>query len=130
MYLMVVDWIGNMPDDEFQEMLQKLSLSGKPIIVEGKKDRKALQELGLQNKISILDKPLFVVVEEVAATTKEIVLLTDLDGEGKALYGKLNRQLQSLGVQVDNSFRNFLFRKTKFRQIEALKNSGLNQVYC
>lgn len=127
---MVVDWIGNMPDDEFQEMLQKLSLSGKPIIVEGKKDRKALQELGLQNKISILDKPLFVVVEEVAATTKEIVLLTDLDGEGKALYGKLNRQLQSLGVQVDNSFRNFLFRKTKFRQIEALKNSGLNQVYC
>jgi 5S rRNA maturation endonuclease (ribonuclease M5) len=107
---------------EFQEMLHKISLSGKPIIVEGKKDRRALQELGLKNNIFILDKPLFAVVEDVAATTKEVVLLTDLDSEGKALYGKLNRQLQSLGVQADNSFRNYLFKKTKFRQIEGLKS--------
>jgi 5S rRNA maturation endonuclease (ribonuclease M5) len=107
-------------DEDFLEMLHKLASSGKPIIVEGKKDRKALQELGLKNRIFILDKPLFAVVEEVAAATKDVVILTDLDRKGKELYGKLNAQLQGLGVGVNNDFRNFLFRKTKFRQIEGL----------
>ncbi|MFH1181875.1 MAG: toprim domain-containing protein [Candidatus Woesearchaeota archaeon] len=106
---------------EFQEMIQKLSSSGKAIIVEGKKDRKALEALGLQNRIFILGRPLYVVAEDVATTTKDVVILTDLDRKGKELYGKLNTQLQRLGVTVDNKFRTFLFKKTKFRQIEGLR---------
>ena len=48
------------------------------------------------------------------------IILTDLDKQGKELYGKLNSGLQQFGVKVDNNFRNFLFKNTKLRQIEGL----------
>jgi len=50
-------------------------------------------------------------------------LLTDLDKKGKELYGKLNSGLQRFGVRIDNNFREFLFKKTKIRQIEGLRNT-------
>ena len=46
--------------------------------------------------------------------------MTDLDKKGKDLYGKLNQGLSGLGVKVDNSFRNFLYKNAELRQIEGL----------
>ncbi len=106
---------------EFEQQLQKMLKSAAAIIVEGKKDRSALEKLGISCKIFVLNKkPLFAVAEEVAAIHREAIILTDLDAEGRKLYGTLNTLLQHLGVSVDNSFRNFLFRNTKLRQIEGI----------
>ncbi len=108
-------------DEEFYILLEKLRESGKPVIVEGKKDRTALLLFGITN-IFTLDRPLFAIVEDVSAKSKEAAILTDLDKKGKFLYGKLKPDLLNHGVQIDDDFRNFLFRNTKIRQIEALKN--------
>ena len=103
--------------------ISKLTCLGKDevVIVEGKKDKIALEKLGVRNIIT-LNKPLYLVVEDVASRYKKAVILTDLDKEGMALYGRLSSDLQSHGVSVDNSFRNSLFRNTKLRQIEGIAN--------
>lgn len=106
-------------DEEVYLLLEKLGSSGKTVIVEGNKDKKALEQFGVKNVVT-LKKPLYRIVEDVAANTKDAVILTDLDKKGKLLYGKLNTGLQHNGVRIDNKLRNFLFRKTKIRQIEGL----------
>jgi 5S rRNA maturation endonuclease (ribonuclease M5) len=89
---------------------------GSLVIVEGKKDKAALEELGFSN-IIILNKPLYEIVEKINA--KRVLVLTDLDKEGKQIYAKLKKDLNKLGVVVDDRLRNLLF-KTELRQIEGL----------
>jgi len=86
------------------------------VIVEGKKDREALQKLGFDN-IVLLNKPLYEVAESVSE--KDVVLLTDLDKKGREIYSKLKKGLDKRGVTVDDTLRNLLF-KTELRQIEGL----------
>ncbi len=96
----------------------ELEKCGKLIVVEGIKDKRALESLGVKN-IYTLKTPLFVAAEEIAERSKRVVILTDLDRQGKMLYARLRTDLQSLGVEVDNRFRQQLF-KTKVRQIEGI----------
>lgn len=105
--------------DEFESQILLLKENGSLIIVEGSKDKKALESFGISNIIT-LNKPLFEVVELVASQTKECAILTDLDSEGKKLYSMLAEDLQHRGVKIDNAFRNFLFKETELRQIEGL----------
>ena len=106
--------------EDIQSFIEKIKDSNTLIIVEGKKDRAALQKLGLNNIIELSKKPLFQVVEDVANSNDECIILTDLDKEGRQLYSKLNSNLQKNGVKVDNKFRKFLFRHTKLRQVEGI----------
>ena len=110
--------------EELVALLSDLAESKAAVIVEGRKDKAALVKIGIyNNSIFVLNtKPLFSVAEEVAANFEKAAILTDLDAEGKKLYGKLNTLLQRLGVKVDNSIRNFLFKNTKLRQIEGIAN--------
>ncbi len=102
-----------------QDHIHKLKIAKKLILVEGPKDKKALQRLGVKNIIT-LKKPLFAIVEEISAKTKECIILTDLDKKGKELYSKLSKDLKKHGVKIDNTFRNFLLKETKLKQIEGL----------
>jgi len=86
------------------------------VIVEGKKDKKALEALGF-SKVIILNKPLYEIVESIKE--KRVLLLTDLDKEGKQIYSKLKKDLDKRGIMVDDCLRNLLFR-TELRQIEGL----------
>ncbi len=106
--------------EDIIDYIDSLKESGKLIIVEGKKDKEALEKLCLINIVTLSKKPIFHVIEDVAEKTKEAVILVDLDKEGKKLFGKLNSGLQYHGVKVDNKFREFLFKKTKLRQIEGI----------
>ena len=106
---------------ELQNQILKLKRSHKIILVEGKKDKACLESLGFKHVIELNKRPLYKVVEQVASYYKEVVILTDLDKKGKQLFSYLNSGLQKYGVKVDNKFRNFLFKKTKLRQIEGLK---------
>lgn len=88
-----------------------------PIIVEGKKDKRALEDLGLTNIIT-LDKPLYRVVESIKS--KEISILTDFDKKGKELYQKLKQECSREGIKVNNKLRSFLIRNTQLVHIEGL----------
>ena len=106
--------------NELIEQIEKLKKQNYTIIVEGKKDKIALQKFGVKNIIELNKKPIFEIIENISSKNKECVILTDLDKTGKALYGKLNHGLQQFGVKIDNNFRNFLYKNTKLRQIEGL----------
>ncbi|MBS3132280.1 toprim domain-containing protein [Candidatus Woesearchaeota archaeon] len=105
---------------ELLKHLEDIKKSKKLVIVEGKKDKKALEKFGIFNIITLSKQPLYHVIEEVASNSRECIILTDLDSKGKELYGKLNSGLQQFGIKVDNTFREFLFKETKLRQIEGL----------
>ncbi len=104
--------------NDFNGFLGRLK-QAKLIIVEGKKDKQALSKFGIKN-IFVLNGPLYKNIEEISKKAKEVVILTDLDKEGRKLFSRLNSRLQERGIKVDNSFREFLFKETKLRQIEGI----------
>lgn len=107
-------------NNEILDYIEKLKKKNRIIIVEGRKDKEALERLGLKNIVTLSKKPIFQIIEEVSEKNKRVIILTDLDKHGKELFGKLNSGLQYHGVKVDNKFREFLFKKTKLRQIEGI----------
>jgi 5S rRNA maturation endonuclease (ribonuclease M5) len=80
----------NQETEEIYNLVEKIKESNTLVIVEGKKDRAALQKLGINNIIELNKKPLFQIVEDIANSNDECVILTDLDKKGKELFGKLN----------------------------------------
>jgi 5S rRNA maturation endonuclease (ribonuclease M5) len=106
--------------EQLLSRLKKLKEENILVIVEGKKDREALASLGITNVFSLDRWPLYKVVEHVAEKTKDCVILTDLDEEGKKIFSTLHKGLSEHGVRIDNRFREFLFRYTSLRQIEGL----------
>ena len=113
--------------DEIKKEIENLIDSGNIIIVEGIKDKRALERLGLKNIITLSKKPLFSIIEDLAEKNRTITILTDFDKKGKELFGKLNSGLQRHGVKIDNAFREFLQKKTKLSHIEGLV-SYLNNI--
>ncbi|MEK6974257.1 MAG: toprim domain-containing protein [Nanoarchaeota archaeon] len=107
--------------DTLHDWVKKLKESNKLIIVEGIKDKKTLNELGI-GKVITINKPLFELVEEIASLTNECVLLLDLDSEGRKLYSSLKKNLERNKVKIDNRYREFLFSNTHISNIEGLKN--------
>jgi len=105
---------------EFEEFIENLKQASKEkiVLVEGKKDKKALESFGVKNIIT-LKKPLYAVIEDIVEAKKECILLLDLDKKGKELYARISSKLKQFGVKVDDSFREFLF-KTRLRQIEGM----------
>lgn len=90
------------------------SAKTKLVIVEGMKDKKALEELGFTNVVFLKNKPLYEFVESIEE--KEVIILTDFDVKGKKLFMVLRRQLQRRGIKVDNKLR------------FSLRNAGLSHV--
>ena len=107
-------------NDELREELEEAREKGFLILVEGKNDKKAFEELGFENVFAIDKMAHYRVVEEVAKRAKEAVIMTDLDKEGKKLYSYFNHHLCQNGVRVNNKLREFMFRETKLRQMEGL----------
>ena len=115
-------------NDEFSEHINKIKQSNQLIIVEGKKDRAALEKFGIKNIIELNKKPIFEIIENISDNNEKCIILTDLDRHGKELYRKINSGLQQRGVKINNNFRNFLFKNTKLRQIEGMETYVANNI--
>jgi len=106
--------------DVYDEIMKHLDrIKDKLVIVEGINDKRALASFGVKRVKMLSKRALYKVVEEVK--DKEVVLLVDLDKAGKKLHGYFNTEFSQRGVKVDDKLREYLFRKTKLRQIEGLK---------
>ena len=103
-----------------EEWVQELRSSKTLKIVEGKKDKEALSDFGITN-IFTLNKPLYKIVVEISEHEKEVILLLDLDKEGKKLYSYLKRNFERNGIKVVDKFRLFLFNNTKISNIEGIR---------
>jgi 5S rRNA maturation endonuclease (ribonuclease M5) len=119
---------GKRPDfEDFLEISRELR--GKLLIVEGIRDEKALKTLGLNNIIKINRKPLYRVAEEAArAKSKEIVILTDFDREGRALAAKLSLLLSPRKIRINRRLRRKImeFGKPEIENLRNLKEDDLH----
>ena len=106
--------------ETLQEWIKGLKRSHKAIIVEGPKDKSALETLGIRRIFVLSKRSLLETAEEIAGRYDEVVILTDLDRKGRELYSKLSKDLSRLGVKVDRKFREWLFKETELRQIEGI----------
>ena len=109
------------------------------VLVEGRRDRLALERLGFTGPIEVLnrgwpvDDVLVYVLEHYGRTSKtdhgpSIVLLMDWDRTGGRLQAQCRRNLESLDVRFDESLRSMLTvcLKPETRVVEGL--SGLIDV--
>ncbi len=90
-----------------EEKLEKIlrDLEDKVVVVEGKRDEKALKSLGVKNIIAINGRPLYRVAEIASESEKEIVILTDFDKEGRAIEKRLKNLLQARGKHPNSKLR-------------------------
>jgi 5S rRNA maturation endonuclease (ribonuclease M5) len=93
-------------------------------VVEGQKDKEALEKIGINN-IFILKKGNFPgAIEKIInlkMKIKKCIILTDFDKEGKKLYYILKRELVENGIRIDDKLRRALM-KEKLSHIEGLFN--------
>jgi len=109
-------------NQELREELEHAKKRGFLVLVEGKNDKKAFEELGFENVFAIDKMPHYRVVEEAVKRAKDVMIMTDLDKEGKKLYRYFNHHLCQNGVRVHNQLREFMFKNTQLRQMEGLVN--------
>jgi 5S rRNA maturation endonuclease (ribonuclease M5) len=78
-----------------------------PIVVEGKKDSRALETLGISHNVVELNAGLSILsfCERLALKHREVIVLTDWDRKGGRLFRQLADSFKSLGVAVDGRFR-------------------------
>jgi len=69
-----------------------------PIIVEGKRDKKALREIGFDGEIITLHsgKSIYEFTETIANRFDKVILLIDWDEKGEELYSKVGENLQGM----------------------------------
>jgi len=113
--------------DAIMKLLGDIIARDVMVVVEGNKDKRALEELGVKN-IKVLKKSLYETVEEIK-DEDEVVLLVDLDRQGKKIYSRLMSDLVGFGVKINNKLREYLFKNTKLRQIEGLTTAIPEQFF-
>lgn len=92
------------------------------IIVEGKKDKLALEQLGFKNIVVLHHDgiSLYSVLDKIQGREyKECAILTDFDRKGRQYYSILKKELVKRGIKVNDRFRNALLRE-KISHIEGL----------
>jgi 5S rRNA maturation endonuclease (ribonuclease M5) len=109
---------------EFIDMLNEEAEYGSVIVVEGKRDVEALNRIGFNGDLTILNhfKGITDFVDNHCHIRKKIILLLDMDRTGKHLTSKLVSQLQHKGNNVNLFYKKALAKITngKIRQVEEL----------
>ncbi len=94
--------------EDWREKLYEASLDENiAILVEGKRDVKALNRLGIENIYPLQGKRFYDVLEDLE-TKLLVILLFDFDKQGEKILEKFFFILQREGIPVDTSFRNYL----------------------
>jgi 5S rRNA maturation endonuclease (ribonuclease M5) len=62
------------------------------MLVEGRNDIKTLNKLGINN-VSSIDKPIYLIIENITKKNKKVIILTDFDFEGVKLHNKIKHKL-------------------------------------
>jgi 5S rRNA maturation endonuclease (ribonuclease M5) len=108
---------------ELLEELAEINAQGVPVIVEGKRDRAALEALGFKGEIITYNQGCGVhdFCEGILGSFKAVILLMDWDREGDSLQGKIGRELEGHWEE----FRRFREVLRKMCQKEVKDVEGL-----
>jgi 5S rRNA maturation endonuclease (ribonuclease M5) len=117
------------------------------LIVEGKRDAKSLNTLGLKNILPISGRPLTAIVDKVAELKakslsvpegggrqvrySDIIVLTDFDREGRHIAGRLSTLLRAHKIHPNQRLRsrimNFGFNKIEDIKMDSILRMGFNR---
>ena len=86
-------------------VLKELEESGKPILVEGKRDKAALERIGVKNRIFLINLTPDELCKRVSKVADEAVILTDFDGAGEKLGKRIEEALYSYNVLPNTEVR-------------------------
>ena len=117
--------------DKLRVLIEEIKEENALIVVEGKNDKKSLEELGFTNIKPIAGKPQHIFLNELLNENSLIVILTDLDKEGRKQYGRICEYAERNGLRVDMRLRKVI-AKLPVKQIESLANflSKYENEYC
>jgi 5S rRNA maturation endonuclease (ribonuclease M5) len=104
---------------------------GKPLIVEGRKDKKALKAIGLKGEFHTLSSTSMTeLAEKISRRHKEVIILTDLDDFGEKAAKKLKDLFFNESVKANTSFRKRFQRLLgvlEFEDLPTLLSQEKNQ---
>lgn len=103
---------------ELEEILGEMKQDKRKKIVEGKRDKEALNELGIKNIETLKQRPLRKIASETKG--KEVVLLTDFDRRGKEIASKLIKLFRARGVKTALNYKKKLGRLKGISEIEEI----------
>lgn len=108
---------------ELLEALKADAAAGIPVLVEGKRDEKALKELGVVGKLVQSQKrSLDAIAEELARSRpRRVIILTDPDREGGKIAARIASLLEQYGTHPDLRYRK-LARLTGKTAVEQLRS--------
>lgn len=97
-------------------IMKELDEGGKPILVEGKRDKAALERIGVRNRIFLINMSPDELCKRVAKVSDEAVVLTDFDRTGEKLGKRVEEALYSYNVLPNMDMRR------KFRYLLGVYN--------
>jgi 5S rRNA maturation endonuclease (ribonuclease M5) len=103
--------------DELLVLIDELKHYEGAIIVEGKKDVRALSRFGIR-AIS-LNESIDTQFETLAHQNRNVLILTDRDPEGRALANQALSACERLGLASDQRLRKRFFSTTRIRHVES-----------
>ncbi len=107
-------------------ILEKIKKEDKsiPVIVEGRKDMKALRSLGIERKIIRIKKgkAIFRIIEELRKDHDKVIILTDWDSTGGKLCYKVKKACESNDIRYDVEYRKQMikFLKKEVKDVESI----------
>lgn len=102
---------------KLQRLLEKMEKS--VVLVEGKRDKNALKQLGCNRVITISGR-----IRDVCETLRgedKVIIATDLDRRGNEMARKAREELEGCSVSADSETRVLLARILKIRYFEDAK---------
>ncbi len=109
--------------EDFEKILMELREENKsiPIIVEGEKDKQALQKLGIDGDIISYNLGMSIAnfCDMIAQNHKNVIILTDWDRKGGFLCSTIRKNLEGR-VKINTEFRKFFAKNSTTRTIEGL----------
>jgi 5S rRNA maturation endonuclease (ribonuclease M5) len=103
---------------------QTLSILGNDIvIIEGIKDREALNKFGIDNLIEISGRSLIEIADSlVEKNIRNVTILTDFDKEGECQKSQLTNYLSHYGIKINSFARKKIKTLFKIHKIEELSH--------
>jgi len=108
------------------DLLEKIKKEDKniPVIVEGRKDMKALRSLGIERKIIKIKKgkSIFRIIEKLRKDHDKVIILTDWDSSGGKLCYKIKKACKSNDIKYDIEYRKQMikFLKKEVKDVESI----------
>jgi len=109
--------------EELERVIQELDDFVDAIIVEGIRDKEALEELGITKEIVLCSsRPDTEFVDYLSSRHKKVTILTDYDRAGKEFNKKLSARLERSGIKVDNQYRGRIGKILGLRGMKCIES--------